>query len=48
MKGREIEHHIRKQTKNMKPIDAMIFRDNYKKERKENNHQTLKTFLQKN
>jgi hypothetical protein len=27
MKEREIEHHIRKQTRNMKPVDAMIFRE---------------------
>jgi hypothetical protein len=35
MKKREIEHHIRKLTKNAKSIDAMIFRDNYFKQLQE-------------
>jgi TPP-dependent pyruvate/acetoin dehydrogenase alpha subunit len=35
MKEWEIEHHIRKQTKNMKPTDAMIFRDSYFKQLQE-------------
>jgi hypothetical protein len=51
MKEREIEHRIRKQRKNMKPIDAMIFRDNYfrqsQEKKKKSNHQALRTYLRK-
>jgi hypothetical protein len=35
MKESEIEHQLRKQTKNMKPVDAMIFRDHYFKQLQE-------------
>jgi TPP-dependent pyruvate/acetoin dehydrogenase alpha subunit len=35
LKERKIEHHIKKHTRNMNPIEAMIFRDNYYKKLQE-------------